>query len=74
MKVLKGICFVLAMAVAFLAGMAATQYYFENVAAQKVYYVVDEATGDLYSGSIEKSGFENGTFVDAIHIDTTCTR
>ena len=74
MKALKGICFVLAMVVAFLGGMAATQYYFENVAAQKAYYVVDEATGDMYSGTIEKSGFENGTFGDAIHIDTTCTR
>ena len=74
MKALKVICFVLALAVAFLAGMAATQYYFENVAAQKAYYVVDEATGDLYSATSEKSGFENGTFVDAIHIDTTCTR
>lgn len=74
MKALKVICFVLAMAVAFLVGMAATQYYFENVAAQKVYYVVDEATGDIYSGSIKKSRFENGTFVDAIHIDTTCSR
>lgn len=74
MKALKVICFVLAMAIAFLVGMAATQYHFENVASQKVYYVVDEATGDLYSGSMEKSGFENQSFVDAIHIDTTCTR
>ena len=74
MKALKVICFVLTLALAFLAGMAATQYYFENVSAKAVYYVVDEATGDMYSGTMEKSGFENGSFVDAIHIDTTCTR
>ena len=74
MKALKVVCFVLTLVLAFFAGVAVTQYYFENVAAQTVYYVVDEATGDMYSGTMEKSGFENQSFVDAIHIDTTCTR
>lgn len=71
---MKIIFYVLVIVIVFLCGMSFNDYTAKQMAADQIYYVVDEATGDMYSGSMESSGFENSSFVDAIHINTSATR